>query len=176
LATLLPLSAGKMLLTVMPERSVAIKINVCSLESRRLVALPPHLRGWRSGAAVPGSPTSARFQARNPLRLSRTSVSSVLNSRHERFKTLLRRHRGVATKYLASGLKWFHLATIRRPAIVGDEMAGKVAGLLPVKRRRTSTRDHRRAHRAPHRPKPCFTHRRSKGRAMYRNAFLKKAC
>ena len=37
----------------------------------------------------------------------------TVNSRHERFKTLLRRHRGVATKYLGSYLKWFHLATIR---------------------------------------------------------------
>ncbi len=36
----------------------------------------------------------------------------TVNSRHERFKDLLRRHRGVATKYLASYLKWFHLAAI----------------------------------------------------------------
>lgn len=33
-------------------------------------------------------------------------------SRHERFKDLLRRHRGIATKYLDSHLKWFHLAGI----------------------------------------------------------------
>ena len=37
----------------------------------------------------------------------------TVNSRHERFKSMLRRHRGVATKYLASYLKWFHLAGIR---------------------------------------------------------------
>lgn len=37
----------------------------------------------------------------------------TVNSRHERFKALLRRHRGVATKYLGSYLKWFHLAAIR---------------------------------------------------------------
>lgn len=36
----------------------------------------------------------------------------TVNSRHERFKDLLRRHRGVATQYLASYLKWFHLAGI----------------------------------------------------------------
>jgi len=38
----------------------------------------------------------------------------TVNSRHERLKDLLRRHRGVATKYLDSYLKWFHLATIRQ--------------------------------------------------------------
>ena len=37
----------------------------------------------------------------------------TVNSRHERFKDLLRRHRGIATKYLASYLKWFHLAGIQ---------------------------------------------------------------
>jgi len=37
----------------------------------------------------------------------------TVNSRHERFKSMLRHHRGVATKYLASYLKWFHLAGIR---------------------------------------------------------------
>lgn len=36
----------------------------------------------------------------------------TVNSRHERLKDMLRRHRGVATKYLGSYLKWFHLATI----------------------------------------------------------------
>jgi len=34
----------------------------------------------------------------------------TVNSRHERLKTFLRRHRGVATKYLDSYLRWFHLA------------------------------------------------------------------
>lgn len=37
----------------------------------------------------------------------------TVNSRHERFKFMLRRHRGVATKYLGSYLRWFHLAGIR---------------------------------------------------------------
>ena len=37
----------------------------------------------------------------------------TVNSRHERLKDMLRRHRGVASKYLDSYLKWFHLATIR---------------------------------------------------------------
>ena len=36
----------------------------------------------------------------------------TVNNRHERFKDLLRRHRGIATKYLDSYLKWFHLAGI----------------------------------------------------------------
>jgi transposase-like protein len=34
----------------------------------------------------------------------------TVNSRHKRFKDLLRRHRGIASKYLDSYLKWFHLA------------------------------------------------------------------
>jgi transposase-like protein len=37
----------------------------------------------------------------------------TVNSRHERLKTFLRPHRGIATKYLESYLKWFHLAGIR---------------------------------------------------------------
>lgn len=37
----------------------------------------------------------------------------TVNSRHERLKSFLRPHRGVATKYLPSYLKWFHLAGIR---------------------------------------------------------------
>jgi len=37
----------------------------------------------------------------------------TVNSRHERLKTFLRRYRGIATKYLESYLKWFHLAGIR---------------------------------------------------------------
>ncbi len=36
----------------------------------------------------------------------------TVNSRHELFKDLLRRHRSVSTKYLSSYLKWFHLAVI----------------------------------------------------------------
>jgi hypothetical protein len=40
----------------------------------------------------------------------------TVNSRHERFKTFLRRHRGIATKYLGNYLRWFHLAVLpRRP-------------------------------------------------------------
>src|SRR5512147_2906031 len=34
----------------------------------------------------------------------------TVNSRHERLKTFLRRYRGIATRYLGSYLKWFHLA------------------------------------------------------------------
>ena len=36
----------------------------------------------------------------------------TVNSRHERFKDLLRRHRGIASKYLDSHLKGFHFAAI----------------------------------------------------------------
>lgn len=36
----------------------------------------------------------------------------TVNSRTERLKDLLRRHRGVATRYLGSYLNWFHLATL----------------------------------------------------------------
>lgn len=38
----------------------------------------------------------------------------TVNSRHQRLKTFLRRYRGLATKYLGSDLKWFHLAGLRR--------------------------------------------------------------
>ena len=38
----------------------------------------------------------------------------TVNNRHERLKTFLRRHRGVATKYLDSYLRWFHLAVLPR--------------------------------------------------------------
>lgn len=34
----------------------------------------------------------------------------TVNSRHKQIKTFLRRHRGVATKYLDHYLRWFHLA------------------------------------------------------------------
>ena len=37
----------------------------------------------------------------------------TVNSRHEGLKTLLRRHRGVATKYLASYLNWFEITQAR---------------------------------------------------------------
>jgi transposase-like protein len=36
----------------------------------------------------------------------------TVNSRHEQIKTFLRRHRGVATKYLDNYLRWFHLAVL----------------------------------------------------------------
>jgi len=37
----------------------------------------------------------------------------TVNSRHERLKTFLRPKRGVATKYLANYLNWFHLAGLQ---------------------------------------------------------------
>jgi len=36
----------------------------------------------------------------------------TVNSRHERLKTFLRRHRGIATKYLDNYLRWFHLSCL----------------------------------------------------------------
>src|SRR5208283_954347 len=37
----------------------------------------------------------------------------TVNSRHESLKTFLRPHRGIATKYLESYLRWFHLAGLK---------------------------------------------------------------
>ena len=37
----------------------------------------------------------------------------TVNSRHESLKTFLRPHRGVATKYIDSYLRWFHLAGLK---------------------------------------------------------------
>jgi len=37
----------------------------------------------------------------------------TVNSRHESLKTFLRPHRGIATKYLDSYLRWFHLAGLK---------------------------------------------------------------
>ncbi len=39
--------------------------------------------------------------------------SQTVNSRHERLKTFLRRYPGIATKYLDTYLKWFHLVGIQ---------------------------------------------------------------
>lgn len=36
----------------------------------------------------------------------------TVNNRHSRLKDFLRRHRGIATKYLDSYLRWFHLAVL----------------------------------------------------------------
>ena len=40
----------------------------------------------------------------------------TVNSRHEALKTFLRPHRGIATKYLDSYLRWFHLAGLSHNA------------------------------------------------------------
>ena len=51
----------------------------------------------------------------------------TVNSRHERLKDFLRRHRGIATKYLDSYLRWYHLAVLPRassPRAVLDAAAG----------------------------------------------------
>jgi transposase-like protein len=56
----------------------------------------------------------------------------TVNSRHERLKTFLRRHRGVATKYLDSYLRWFHLAVLPRQPTPRAVLAS-AAGILPVR-------------------------------------------
>lgn len=56
----------------------------------------------------------------------------TVNSRHERLKTFLRRHRGIATKYLNSYLAWYHLAVLPTPASPRAILAC-VAGLISPK-------------------------------------------
>ena len=56
----------------------------------------------------------------------------TVNSRHERLKTFLRRHRGVATKYLDCYLRWFHLAVLPRQPTPRAVLAA-AAGILPVR-------------------------------------------
>jgi len=55
----------------------------------------------------------------------------TVNSRHERLKTFLRRHRGIATKYLDSYLRWFHLAVIPKHQTPRAILAA-AAGILPI--------------------------------------------
>jgi transposase-like protein len=57
----------------------------------------------------------------------------TVNSRHERLKTFLRRHRGVATKYLDSYLRWFHLAVLPRQPTPRAVLSA-AAGILPVRK------------------------------------------
>jgi len=56
-------------------------------------------------------PRWALAMKRSTKRLESASEANCIfkqfNSRHERLKTFLRRHRGVATKYLDSYLRWF---------------------------------------------------------------------
>ena len=55
----------------------------------------------------------------------------TVNSRHERLKDFLRRHRGVATKYLDSYLRWFHLSVLPRTPSPRAVIAA-AAGMLNV--------------------------------------------
>ena len=41
----------------------------------------------------------------------------TVNSRHGQLKAFLHRYRGIATKYLDSYLRWFHLIGLSRPAL-----------------------------------------------------------
>jgi len=56
----------------------------------------------------------------------------TVNSRHERLKDLLRRHRGIATKYLDSYLAWYHL-TILPQLPSPRSILACVAGLISPK-------------------------------------------
>lgn len=56
----------------------------------------------------------------------------TVNSRHERLKGFLRQHRGVATKYLGSYLRWFHLAVLPKAPPVTAIFAA-AAGILHAK-------------------------------------------
>jgi transposase-like protein len=58
----------------------------------------------------------------------------TVNSRHERLKTFLRRYRGIATRYLDSYLRWFHLAGLHRNPTARAVLAA-AAGILPVRLR-----------------------------------------
>src|SRR5512144_796167 len=71
------LTAGRMALIVVPVRSAATRTGTCSLDRPRRLALPPRLRGLRSGSLASSCPAAAFFQARDPLWLSRTYVSSA---------------------------------------------------------------------------------------------------
>src|SRR5512132_236419 len=55
------LTAGRMALIVAPVRSAATRTGTCSLDRPRLVALPPRLRGLRSGSSGIGLPRSGIF-------------------------------------------------------------------------------------------------------------------
>jgi transposase-like protein len=56
----------------------------------------------------------------------------TVNSRHERLKSFLRNHRGVATKYLDSYLRWYHLVVLPRPPSPRAVLAA-AAGMLNVR-------------------------------------------
>ena len=55
----------------------------------------------------------------------------IVNSRHERLEDFLRRHRGVATAYLDSYLRWFHLSVLPRTPSPRAVIAA-AAGMLKV--------------------------------------------
>jgi transposase-like protein len=59
----------------------------------------------------------------------------TVNSRHERLKTLFRRHRGIATRYLDSYLAWYHLVvlpTLPSPRAILACVAGLISPKQPV--------------------------------------------
>ena len=58
--------------------------------------------------------------------------SQTVNNRHSRLKAFLRSRRGIATKYLASYLRWFHLIALHRNSTprycLASAMGGTIAG------------------------------------------------
>ncbi|MFN7002958.1 MAG: IS1595 family transposase, partial [Roseinatronobacter sp.] len=55
----------------------------------------------------------------------------TVNSRHERLKSFLRRHRGIATRYLNSYLRWYKLSILPKMPSARSVLAAAL-GLIPV--------------------------------------------
>ena len=104
-----------------PRAAVAAAIEERLGEARRC----PHC----SGASVGGGQADGlrRFRCKAALGVSHEALNQsngervrgelhiqTVNSRHESLKTFLRPHRGIATKYLDSYLRWFHLTGLKR--------------------------------------------------------------
>ena len=103
-----------------PRAAVAAAIEERLGAARRC----PHC----GGASVGGGQADGlrRFRCKAALGVSHEALNQsngervrgelhiqTVNSRHESLKTFLRPHRGIATKYLDSYLRWFHLAGLK---------------------------------------------------------------
>ena len=56
----------------------------------------------------------------------------TVNSRHERLKSFLRTHRGVATKYLDNYLHWYHLAVLPKNPTARGCLNAAMAPMTPT--------------------------------------------
>ncbi len=54
----------------------------------------------------------------------------TVNNRHSRLKAFLRSRRGIATKYLASYLRWFHLIALHRNSTPRYCLASAMGGTI----------------------------------------------